>query len=160
MPTLTFDLEPSTDTELTCFFCGRTGIDHEFHYRQDDSHGGRRHVGSGVHLDCVLSPTYRPGPPEREIRTEGPCPSCGVNRWRLIDDGVHCANCGWYRGTDGGFIDPTTCCHPTWAWHGKMQRYCTRCNIDLPQDLDLERKHLPYKNCGRRECLQCYYPED
>ena len=58
MPTLTFDLTPSTDPEMTCFFCGKQGVDHEFHYRRDDQHGSRRHVGVGVHLKCTVDPTY------------------------------------------------------------------------------------------------------
>jgi hypothetical protein len=59
MPELTFKLTPSSDNELTCFFCGKAGIDHEFSYRSDDPHGARRHHGIGVHLACATSRTYR-----------------------------------------------------------------------------------------------------
>jgi len=60
MPVLTFNLTPSTDPELTCFFCGKQGVDHEFHYRRDDKFRGRQHVGVGVHLKCTTDLTYRP----------------------------------------------------------------------------------------------------
>ena len=45
--TLTFDLAPTDDPELTCFFCSKTGVDREFIYRQDDKFGARRTIMQG-----------------------------------------------------------------------------------------------------------------
>jgi hypothetical protein len=49
------------------------------------------------------------------------------------------------------------CDHKTWAWKsgGSMQRYCTKCGQNLPQDLPLERSHRPYADCGEPSCEQC-----
>lgn len=59
MPTLIFNLKPSDDKELTCFFCCKQNIDHEFSFIEDDSFGARRHKTIGVHLTCTTNPIYR-----------------------------------------------------------------------------------------------------
>lgn len=175
MPTLTFDLQPSTDPELTCFFCHKPGIDHEFHYRRDNRYRGREHIGAGVHLACTRDPTYRPE--ARGCR-------CGHEYWLYVKGRRHCANCGkelpyypvndgcehprWHRVDSGKtycldckqeipYPLKSSCTHPTWEWRRGMQRFCTKCDTDLPQDLEFERKHLPYANCGRKDCEQCRY---
>lgn len=43
--TLTFELHPTDDAELTCFVCSEQGCDREIHYYAD-SRGSRRHAAT------------------------------------------------------------------------------------------------------------------
>lgn len=114
MVTLTFELFGSADPELTCFFCAKKGVDHEFRYRRDNSHGGREHVSVGVHLNCALDKAYGSGARERSWNPAHVQP--GVQEWRkgkLDVKGLGlgpkgpvplCNDCGAAEATDGGLF--------------------------------------------------------
>ena len=74
--TLTFELHPTDDGELTCFVCSAQACDREIHYYAD-SRGSRRHAAMGLHSRCLLKPaaalpSVEPSPerdgPERQAR--------------------------------------------------------------------------------------------
>jgi len=120
MPSLTFNLVPSDDEELTCFFCGKQGVDHEFSFREDDRFGARRHMTIGVHLACTEGPPYRLEEKPSDDTNLYPknCPDCGYPVVPTQKEGRVITECGVDFTLPADFSVPTCtgCDEEYWDW--------------------------------------------